>query len=98
MAYNSSHTGAQIDSAVGAVREKESTWDGKQDALTGKKGQFVGFTADNTPGAVDAPSSAIPTALKNPYALTIKIGSTTVTYDGSSAETVEIADGTEVSY
>ena len=45
-----------------------------------------------------APSSAIPTALKNPNALTIKIGSTTVTYDGSSAETVEIADGSEVSY
>ena len=29
MAYNSSHTGAQIDSAVGAVIEKESTWDSK---------------------------------------------------------------------
>lgn len=56
MAYNSSHTGAQIDSAVGAVIEKESTWDGKQNALTGKKGQFVVFTADNVPGAVDAPS------------------------------------------
>lgn len=40
----------------------------------------------------------IPTALKNPNALTIKIGSTTVTYDGSSTETVEIADGSEVSY
>ena len=34
MAYNSSHTGAQIDAAVGAVREKESTWDGKQNKLT----------------------------------------------------------------
>ena len=34
MAYNSSHTGAQIDSAVGAVIEKEATWDGKQDKLT----------------------------------------------------------------
>lgn len=56
MAYNSSHTGKQIDAAVGAVIEKESTWDGKQNALTGKKGQFVGFTADNVPGAVDAPS------------------------------------------
>lgn len=39
-----------------------------------------------------------PDALPNPNALTIKIGSTTVTYDGSSAQTVEIADGTEVSY
>lgn len=34
MAYNSSHTGAQIDAAVGAVIEKESTWDGKQNKLT----------------------------------------------------------------
>ena len=41
---------------------------------------------------------AIPTALKNPNALTIKIGSTTVTYDGSTAQTVTIADGSEVSY
>lgn len=40
----------------------------------------------------------IPTALKNPNALTIKIGSTTVVYDGSTAQTVTIADGTEVSY
>lgn len=56
MAYNSSHTGAQIDSAVGAVIEKESTWDSKQNGLRGKKGQLVGFTADNVPGAVDASS------------------------------------------
>ena len=40
----------------------------------------------------------IPTALKNPNALTIQIGGTTVTYDGSAAKTVTIADGTEVSY
>lgn len=40
----------------------------------------------------------VPAALPNPNALKIKIGSTTVTYDGSSAQTVEIADGTEVSY
>lgn len=40
----------------------------------------------------------VPDALKNPNALTIKIGGTTVTYDGSSAQTVEISDGTEVSY
>ena len=41
---------------------------------------------------------AIPTELKNPNALTIKIGSTTVTYDGSEAQTVTIDDGTEVAY
>lgn len=40
----------------------------------------------------------VPTALKNPNALTIKIGGTTVTYDGSAAKTVTIADGTEVEY
>lgn len=40
----------------------------------------------------------IPTTLPSPNALTIKIGSTTVTYDGSSAQTVEISDGTEVNY
>lgn len=40
----------------------------------------------------------IPDALPNPYALIIKIGSTTVTYDGSFAQTVDIEDGTEVSY
>lgn len=40
----------------------------------------------------------IPAALKNPNALTVKIGSTTVTYDGSTAQTVTIDDGTEVAY
>lgn len=40
----------------------------------------------------------IPAELKNPNALTIKIGSTTVTYDGSTAQTVTIDDGTEVAY
>ena len=39
-----------------------------------------------------------PAALKNPNALTIKIGGTTVTYDGSAAKTVTIADGSEVAY
>ena len=33
---------------------------------------------------------AIPTALKNPYSLNIKIGDTTTSYDGSAAKTVEI--------
>ena len=40
----------------------------------------------------------VPSTLPNPYALIIKIGSTTVTYDGSTAQTVTIDDGTEVSY
>lgn len=57
MAYNSSHTGAQIDDAVGKVIEKSETWDNKQDKIKGKKGQYAGFTADNVLGAVNAPSS-----------------------------------------
>lgn len=40
----------------------------------------------------------VPTSLKSPYALTIKIGGNSVTYDGSAEKTVEIADGSEVSY
>lgn len=54
--------------------------------------------ASNTPLASKADIPTIPATLPNPNALTVKIGSTTVTYDGSSAQTVEIADGTEVSY
>ena len=41
---------------------------------------------------------AIPTSIKNPYSLTITIGDTTVTYDGSEAKSIEIADGSEVAY
>lgn len=60
-------------------------------------GQFLRVKSISDTGEIVL-ESAIPAALKNPNALTIKIGSTTVTYDGSSAETVEIADGSEVSY
>lgn len=70
----------------------------------GDPGSDASVTAANIKAALGytpADSEDIPTvpeSLKNPNALTIKIGSTTVTYDGSSAQTVEIADGTEVSY
>lgn len=37
-------------------------------------------------------ASDVPTALKNPYALNIKVGNTTTTYDGSSGKTVEIPE------
>lgn len=40
----------------------------------------------------------VPAKLPNPEKLTIRIGSTSVTYDGSTAKTVTIADGTEVAY
>ena len=54
--------------------------------------------ASNTRLASTDDIPIIPSALPNPNALTVKIGSTIVTYDGSSAQTVEIADGTEVEY
>lgn len=41
--------------------------------------------------ASDIPT--IPTELKNPYSLNIKIGDTTTSYDGSAAKTVEIPEG-----
>lgn len=79
------------------------------DALNGKAGTAVATTSTN--GLMSAADKAkldgveaganktiVPTALKNPNALTIQIGSTTVTYDGSTAQTVTIDDGTEVSY
>lgn len=71
----------------GITAEKTSEWDGKSD--------FSGSYNDLT----DKPTiPTAPTALKNPYALTIKIGDETVVYDGSAAKEVEIADGTEVEY
>ena len=63
--------------------------------------QLWGNTANNSWGVqstILAQKTDIPSALPNPNALTIKIGSTTITYDGSAVKTVEIADGSEGSY
>ena len=70
--------------------------EGTPTLLTGVKTPTDADT--NAAATVEYVKAAVPTALKNPNALTIKIGSTTVTYDGSAAKTVEIADGSEVSY
>lgn len=55
--YNSQWTGKQIDEAIGAVREKETTWDNKQDAITGITGQIVAIGEDGKPVAQDAGDS-----------------------------------------
>ena len=63
--------------------------------------ELVGYKSNNRWGFMTttlAQKTDIPSTLPNPNALTIKIGSSTVTYDGSTAETVEIADGSEVEY
>ena len=57
MAYNSAYTGPQVDEAVGAVRAKASTWDDKQDKLSGTEDQIVGF---------DSAGEAVPVAAPNP--------------------------------
>lgn len=59
--YNSSYTGTQIDSAVGSVLNKESTWDGKQNKLTGQQGQVVGFDSTGNAVAQDNPGAGLPT-------------------------------------
>ena len=61
--------------------------------------ELFGNKIDNTWGFMTttlAQKADIPSELPNPNALTLKIGSTTATYDGSSAQTVEItgSDGT----
>lgn len=55
MAYNSSYTGPEIDSAIGAVKNKEKTWDSKQDKLNGTEDQLVGFNSAGDAVAVAAP-------------------------------------------
>lgn len=57
MAYNSAYTGPQVDAAVGAVQSKESTWDGKQDKLTGQSGQVVGFDEEGNAVAQTPPET-----------------------------------------
>lgn len=55
MAYNSSYTGPEIDSAIGAVKNKEKTWDRKQNKLNGTEDQLVGFNSAGDAVAVAAP-------------------------------------------
>jgi len=55
MAYNSAYTGSQVDAAVGAVRQKETIWDNKQDELTGTEDQLVGFNSAGEAVAVAKP-------------------------------------------
>lgn len=56
MAYNSAYTGPQVDEAVGAVRAKASTWDDKQDKLSGTEDQIVGFNSAGEAVAVAKPT------------------------------------------
>ena len=64
-----------------------------------KPGQLVSVkSADVENLTLEFSGTDLPTVLPNPNALTIKIGSESVVYDGSSAQIIEIADGNEVAY
>lgn len=57
-----------VSSHNSATDAHSALFEKKQDKFTGKKGKFVGFTADNVPGAVDAPSGGVnPNLLDNWY-------------------------------
>lgn len=59
MAYNSAYRGSEIDAAVGTVKAKEKTWDGKMPAVTGTAGQMVGFDSSGNPVAQDVPATGL---------------------------------------
>lgn len=103
----SANTGARHSHANKAVIDgitaaKTAAWDGKAGTAAATQ-SAAGLMSAADKAKLDgiergANKTTVPTALKNPKALTIQIGGTTVTYDGSAAKTVTIADGTEVSY
>ena len=96
------HSHANKGVLDGITAAKAAAWDAKAGtavATTSANGLMSAADKAKLDGVeAGANKTTVPTALKNPNALTIKIGSTTVTYDGSAAKTVEIADGSEVAY
>ena len=96
------HTHANKAALDGITAGRAAAWDAKANKTSATQ-DAAGLMSAADKAKLDgiergANKTAVPTALKNPNALTIKLGSTTVTYDGSAAKTVEIADGTEVTY
>ena len=91
--YGTSEYQTIIDEVLANTKVRHSH-DNKEviDSITSDKVTAWDAKADKT----DIPT--IPESLKNPAALTIKIGSTEVTYDGSTAQSITIEDGTEVNY
>lgn len=86
----------------GITAAKTAAWDAKAGTAAATQ-SAAGLMSATDKAKLDgiergANKTTVPTALKNPNALTIKIGGTTVTYDGSAAKTVTIADGSEVAY
>lgn len=84
--YNGAYTGSQIDAAIGAVRDKETTWDGKQDKLTGLQGQVVGFDDDGDAVAMPAPDTGVTT-------FNGRSGAVLPSEDDYSADMIKFSDG-----
>lgn len=84
--YNSSYTGTQIDAAIGAVKNKETTWDNKQDKLTGTQGQVVGFDDDGDAIAMPAPDTGVTTFNNRTGAVTPQAGDYTAAMVGARAD------------
>ena len=87
MAYNSAYTGPQVDEAVGAVRTKESAWDGKQNKLTGTQGQLVGFNASGEAVAQEPPDTGVITFNGRTGTVTPQTGDYTADMVGARANT-----------
>lgn len=96
------HSHANKGVLDGITAAKTAAWDAKAGTAAATQ-SAAGLMSAADKAKLDgiergANKTTVPTALKNPNALTIKIGGTTVTYDGSAAKTVTIADGSEVAY
>lgn len=84
--YNGAYTGSQIDAAIGAVRDKETTWDGKQDKLTGVQGQVVGFDDEGDAVAMPAPDTGVTTFNGRTGAVTPQAGDYTAAMVGARGD------------
>lgn len=87
MAYQSAYTGPEIDGAVGTVKQKETTWDGKQDKITGQQGQIVGFDSNGDPVAQTAPDTGVVTFNGRTGAVTPQSGDYTADMVGARSNT-----------
>ena len=83
MAYNSKHKGSEIDAAITAVKNKENTWDGKQDALAFAAGGNVQMSQAGNVLTIHAKPKVVPVTLT---AAGWSDNTQTVTVSGVSAD------------
>ena len=99
MAYNSAYKGSEIDATVGAVKNKEKTWDDKMPAVTGTAGQMVGFDDSGNPVAQDVPATGLTEEAADRKYLKLTGGTVTgktaigATVAGQSGAKILVTDG-----